>query len=50
MIRIQDRELEKMIAEIIKRSSFADAEHYIENRIRDDFRKVKSNKRIFLSK
>jgi hypothetical protein len=36
-----------MIAEIVKRSSFADAEHYIENRIRDDFKKTKSNKRIF---
>jgi hypothetical protein len=47
MIRIQDRELEKMIAEIVKRSSFADAEHYIENRIRDDFKKVKANRRLF---
>ena len=47
VIRIQDRELERMLKEIIRKSSFDTIDQYFDFRIREDLKRIKQNNVLF---
>ena len=46
MLKIDDKQLEKQIAEIIKKSAFKEPEDYIAARVAADLKLVKQNKKL----
>ncbi len=46
MLKIDDRQLEKQIAEIIKKSAFKEPQNYIAARVAADLKLLKQNKKL----
>jgi len=46
MLKIDDRQLEKQITEILKRTGFQDPKDYIEARVTADLKLLKQNKKL----